>query len=61
MENFKKGAKFALLGALAFMILVIVFSSFTTIPTGFVGVKTRFGKAQEGTIQEGLNFRVPLI
>ena len=32
---------------------------FESIPTGFVGIKTKFGKAQEGILEEGLNFKVP--
>ena len=31
----------------------------TIVPTGYVGVKTRFGKAQDGVVQEGLNYRIP--
>ena len=34
---------------------------FTTVPTGFVGIKTRFNKASENVIQEGLNLKMPII
>lgn len=43
------------------LILIIVCCSITTVPTGYVGVKTRFGKVQEEVIQEGLNTKAPFI
>ena len=42
-------------------ILIIVFASITTVPTGYVGVKTRFGKVQNDVIQEGFNWKAPFI
>lgn len=41
--------------------LITLFNSVTTVPTGFVGVKTRFGQVQNTVIQEGLNYKVPYI
>lgn len=41
--------------------LIIAMNSVTTIPTGFVGVKTRFGKVQDDVIQEGLNIKTPFV
>lgn len=41
--------------------LITVFSSFKTIPTGYVGVKTQFGKVQDTMLNEGINFKVPYI
>lgn len=61
MESLKKYLKFLLLGLLVLIILITIFSSFATVPTGFVGVKTRFGKVQDTVIQEGLNLKVPFI
>ena len=43
------------------LILIIVFASITTVPTGYVGVKTRFGKVQDDVIQEGFNWKAPFI
>ena len=31
--------------------LIILLNSFTTIPTGFVGIRTRFGKASQYIVQ----------
>ena len=49
------------IGMLAVILLIIGMSSITTVPTGYVGVKTRFGKVQEDVIQEGLNTKAPFI
>lgn len=44
-----------------FFAIITIFSSMTTIPTGFVGIKTRFGKVQNDIIQEGFNMKAPFI
>ena len=41
--------------------IIILIASITTVPTGYVGVKTRFGQVQDNVIQEGLNIKLPLI
>lgn len=46
---------------LLIIFVVIGLNCMTTVPTGFVGVKTRFGKVQEDVIQEGLNMKAPFI
>ena len=46
---------------LVFIGLIIFFNSFTSVPTGFVGIRTRFGKASENVVQEGLNLQIPMI
>lgn len=53
--------KYILLGVVALVLIITFFKSFTTIPSGYVGIKTRFGKVQNDTIQEGLNLKVPYI
>lgn len=61
MKNQKRNV---LLGALIggiILVAIIIFASITTVPTGYVGVKTRFGQVQDDTIQEGLNFKVPFV
>lgn len=50
-----------LVGFLIIIVIVIILNCITTVPTGFVGVKTRFGKVQEDVIQEGLNLKTPFI
>ena len=41
------------------VLIIVLFASIATVPTGYVGVKTRFGQVQDDTIQEGLNFKAP--
>lgn len=43
------------------ILIIIALNCLTTVPTGYVGVKTRFGQVQDNTIQEGLNIKVPFI
>ena len=45
----------------ALFILTTIICSITTVPTGFVGIKTRFGQVQDAVIQEGFNFKLPYI
>lgn len=57
----KKVVKWVLLGILGLLIIITLFNSFKTIPTGFVGVKTQFGKVQNDLLQEGLNGKIPFV
>lgn len=45
---------------LGILALVIVFGSFGTIPSGYVGVKTQFGKVV-GTVNPGVYLKLPII
>ncbi len=53
--------KFIVPGIIGLVIVLFLLNCFTTIPTGYVGIRVRFGKAKEGFINEGLHFKVPLI
>ena len=46
---------------LGIFLIITFFNSFKSIPTGYVGVKTRFGKVQNTVMNEGINFKVPYI
>ena len=61
--NLNKGKAFKsiLVGIFVLVILITALSFFETIPTGFVGIKTKFGKAQDGILEEGLNFKIPYV
>ncbi len=63
IENLYKGKKLMviLLIIFALIILITILNFFETIPTGFVGIKTKFGKAQDGIMEEGLNFKIPYV
>ncbi len=43
------------------LLLIIFFNSFKSVPTGFIGVKTRFGQVQTTMLSEGLNLKIPFI
>ena len=43
------------------LILLIFLTCFTSVPTGYVGIRTKFGKADENVVQAGLNMKVPMI
>ena len=43
------------------LLLIVLFASIKTVPTGSVGVKTRFGAVQETMINEGINLKLPFI
>lgn len=51
----------SVISIIALMLIITFFNSFKTIPTGFVGVKTKFGKVQDDVLQEGLNGKAPFI
>jgi len=59
--DMKKYKKQIILGSIILIILIVVFSSIKTVPTGTVGVKTRFGAVQSTVINEGINLKVPFI
>lgn len=50
-----------ILGIVVLFGIITFFKCFKTIPTGYVGIKTRFGKVQDTMIYEGINFKVPYI
>ena len=60
MKN-KSIIKLTIVGVLAILIIITLFSSFKSIPTGYVGVKTRFGEVQSTVLHEGLNGKLPFI
>lgn len=41
--------------------IITLFFSFTVVKSGEIGLKTRFGKIQDTTISEGLQWKVPYI
>ena len=53
--------KWVIIGVIILIALITFFNSFKTIPTGFIGVKTRFGQVQDTMLNEGLNLKIPFI
>ena len=60
MES-KNIIKWAVIGFILLFLLITIFNCFKSIPTGYVGVKTQFGKVQETVLHEGLNGKMPFI
>lgn len=64
MKNFQDSHKVIFAGGITLVVIIVltvVLSCFSTVPTGYIGIRTRFGKAQDGVIQEGLVFKTPII
>ena len=63
MKN-KEGSVEGLLigiGVLIVIGVILLFCSFTTVKSGEMGLKTRFGKITDSSLQEGINFKIPFI
>ena len=56
-----KVKKIVLFSVLGLFILITILSSFTTINSGEVGLRVRFGKIIDSNLTEGLNFKIPYI
>ena len=52
---------FKIIISVCILVIILLIASITTVPTGYVGVKTRFGQVQEDVIEEGLNLKAPFI
>lgn len=60
-QSTKRIVKWVIIGIVALFLLITLFNSFKTIPTGYVGVKTRFGQVQNAMLNEGINFKIPYV
>lgn len=60
-KEMKSAIKWVLIAVVVFLLFMTITSCFKSIPTGFVGVKTQFGKVQESMLNEGMNMKVPFI
>lgn len=59
--NPKKVAKIVIIVIAVLFVLITVLNTMETVPTGHVGIKTRFGAVQNDIINEGLNIKAPFI
>ena len=57
----KMVVKYSIISVIVLFLIITLCSSFKTVPTGYVGVKTQFGKVQGDMLNEGINFKVPYI
>jgi prohibitin 1 len=62
MQEFRppQSPKGIFFGALAIVIIILIFRSFTVIPAGHVGVVDFFGEVSSLTLKPGINMRNPL-
>lgn len=61
MKNNSGNVLTVVLGSIVSLIVFLFVFSISTVPTGHVGIKTRFGAVQDDYITEGLNFKMPFI
>ena len=59
--NVRKITKYIIISLFVLFLIITLCSTFKTIPTGYVGVKTRFGRVQDTMLNEGMNIKVPYI
>ena len=57
----KKLAKIAAIVLIVAVVVVLLLSSFTIVPVGHKGVLMTFGAVQQGTLEEGVNFKIPFV
>lgn len=62
--SYKEKSAKRIIGGLLLIVgltLAVVSQSFTIIPTGYTGVKTTFGQIDNVTLQNGFNWKTPLV
>lgn len=57
----KKYGRYVLIGIILFLLLIVLFNSFTIVNEGYIGVKYRFGKIERADMTAGLNMHIPFI
>ena len=57
----KKIRKIIIIVIAVFLGVILIASSFTTVKSGEIGLKIRFGKITDTSLSEGVNFKIPLI
>lgn len=57
----KKIIKGVIITVITIVVITLLFGSFTTINSGEVGIRLRFGKVVNTEMREGLNFKIPII
>ena len=61
VSNLFAKANVKILLIIAIVLLVMIPSTFTTINSGEVGVRVRFGKALNNPVNEGINIKIPFV
>lgn len=53
--------KIIIISIISLFVIITLFASFTTVKSGEVGLKVKFGKIVDTSISEGINFKIPYI
>lgn len=61
MKNNRGSSILAVIVTIIVLVIVFILFSISTVPTGHVGIKVRFGAVQNDVITEGLNWKAPFI
>ncbi len=61
MKNILKNKKNIIIAIPIFLVIILLLASFTTIKSGEVGIRIRFGKVVNKATTEGINYKVPFI
>ena len=56
-----KEIKGTIIGVVVFIAVILFICSFRTIKSGQIGIKVRFGKIVQTKLDEGVNFKLPII
>lgn len=54
-------ARIVIIPTVVLFVIITFFSSFKTIKSGEVGLRVRFGKIVDSSLNEGINFKIPYI
>lgn len=57
----KKTGTLIILGIVAAVALMLIAASIKIVPTGYTGVRVRFGQISANTIPSGINFKIPFV
>lgn len=57
----KKYGKYVLIAIILFLLIILLFNSFTIVNEGYIGVKYRFGRIERSDLTAGLNIHIPFI
>lgn len=57
----KKTFKFAIIAVAVVLVAIVGYSSFATIPEGYIGLRYQFGKIVDVNTEAGLHFKVPFV
>ena len=57
----KKYGKFVIIAIIIFLLIVVLFNSFSIVNEGYIGVKYRFGAITRADMTAGLNRHIPFI